>query len=211
MQRFMQKLIVVAAATFTPVIAVHAQRPSVASEIRGNLRNIPEYGVFDLITFNVSADGSVTLGGYVLSSALKKDAEKSVQRAAGVDAVENRIEIAPVSLTDDNLRDRIFGAIYHDPFLTHYGVPDMTANHAIVPWGDDFRGFGEMNALRWTGSPFFGQEPVGNYAVHILVKHGDVTLAGVVDNTEDKTAAGRDAKSAGARSVSNDLHVRTKK
>jgi len=38
-------------------------------------------------------------------------------------------------------------------------------------------------------APFYGLEPIGNYAIHILVKNRVVTLVGVVDNEGDRTLA----------------------
>jgi osmotically-inducible protein OsmY len=56
--------------------------------------------------------------------------------------------------------------------------------------------------------PFFGLEPVGDYAIHILVKNGNVTLAGVVDSAQDRDVAGIKANGVfGAFSVTNDLQV----
>ena len=59
-------------------------------------------------------------------------------------------------------------------------------------------------------APFFGYDPIGNYAIHILVKNRVVTLAGVVDSEGDKTLAGLKARGVGAvLTVSNDLEVAT--
>jgi hyperosmotically inducible periplasmic protein len=51
-------------------------------------------------------------------------------------------------------------------------------------------------------------EPVGDFAIHIIVKNGQVTLAGVVDNEADKNLAGLKANGVfGAFKVTNDLQV----
>jgi hypothetical protein len=53
-----------------------------------------------------------------------------------------------------------------------------------------------------------GVHTVGDYAIHILVKNGNVTLAGMVDNVQDRDVAGIRANSvSGAFSVTNDLQV----
>ena len=50
--------------------------------------------------------------------------------------------------------------------------------------------------------------PRGFHAIHIIVKNGNVTLYGVVNNETDSAIAGMQANSApGAFSVDNDLIV----
>jgi osmotically-inducible protein OsmY len=44
----------------------------------------------------------------------------------------------------------------------------------------------------WMNEPFFGYDPVGDYAIHILVNNCTVTLAGVVDNEGDKRSENRE-------------------
>ncbi len=51
-------------------------------------------------------------------------------------------------------------------------------------------------------------EPLGNYAIHIIVKNGVVTLYGVVNNNVDKTKAELDVRQIfGVRSVNNQIQV----
>jgi osmotically-inducible protein OsmY len=50
--------------------------------------------------------------------------------------------------------------------------------------------------------------PIGYHAIHIIVKNGNVTLFGVVNNETDVAIAGMQANAApGAFSVDNDLIV----
>ena len=61
------------------------------------------------------------------------------------------------------------------------------------------------------GAPFYGYDPVGNYAIHILVKNRVVTLAGVVDNDGDKTLVALKARTvANVLQVNNELQVTAK-
>jgi hypothetical protein len=185
-----------------------------ATAVRQDLRALPEYGVFDLITFQVNPDHSVTLAGYVTSEDTKKHAEHAIATDKSVSLrVDNKIEVAPISTTDERMRHEVFTAIYGDKFLSKYGTPEEVAaseHTRISPWGDGFHTFGEFSNTRWTGAPFYGQEPIGNYAIHILVKHGTVTLAGVVGSKEDKEAAERDAmRVRDIHDLNNDLHVGT--
>jgi osmotically-inducible protein OsmY len=70
------------------------------------------------------------------------------------------------------------------------------------------RAFGGPHLM---GAPFYGYDPVGNYAIHILVNNRTVTLAGVVDNEGDKTLAGLKARGVmNVNQVNNELEVATK-
>ena len=185
--------------------------PEIEKQVRKELGALPYYGVFDLLTFQVSDKGVVTLGGYVVNGSLKGYAEHDVKKVKGVTEVANQIEIAPASISVDNVRRAVYRAIYRDSFLSRYGTPaDALAESRprMFGWGRGFRGWGTFGQPRWTSGPFFGLEPVGDYAIHILVKNGKVTLAGVVDNAQDRDVAGLKANGVfGAFSVTNDLQV----
>ncbi len=192
---------------------LRAQSTPLDKAVRKGLRDTPNYGVFDLLSFKTTPDGAVTIGGYVVKPQLKIDAERAVKSVAGVTHIDNKIEVSPVNTQDDEIRQRVYNAIYHDTQLARYGTAadEAAANRrGTTPWGDRFREFGEFRSARWGNAPYFGYEPVGNYAIHILVKSGTVTLVGVVDNGDDKkTAEISAAKVSGVLGVNNDLHVST--
>jgi osmotically-inducible protein OsmY len=197
-----------AVAAAQPATVSQAQ---IAHDVRKHLIALPYYGVFDLLTFQVGDNGVVTLGGYVLNGSLKGDAEHEVKKVDGVTEVANKIEIAPASISDDDVRWTVYRAIYRDSFLSRYGTPDQALGASrprFSGWGRGFRGWGAFGQPRWMNGPFFGLEPVGDYAIHILVKNGNVTLAGVVDNAQDRDVAGLKANGvSGVFSVTNDLQV----
>jgi hyperosmotically inducible protein len=194
--------------------------PTVAeiqTEVRKELTGLPYYGVFDLLTFQVGDKGVVTLGGYVVNGSLKGDAANEVKKVKGVTEVANKIEIAPASTSDGNLRRAVYRAIYRDSFLSRYGTP-ADALGASRPGFSGWGGFGGWGSIghrggafgqpRWMNRPFFGLEPVGSHAIHILVDNGRVTLAGIVNSAQDRDAAGLEANGvSGAFSVTNDLQV----
>ena len=200
-----------AASAAAQTIQSAANVPEIEKQVRKELAGLPYYGVFDLLTFQVSDKGVVTLGGYVVNGSLKGDAEREVKKVKGVTEVDNKIEIAPASISDDNVRWAVYRAVYRDSLLSRYGTPDDALGAArprFSGWGRGFRGMGTFGQPRWTSGPFFGLEPVGDYAIHILVKNGNVTLAGVVDNAQDRDVAGLKASGvSGAFSVTNDLQV----
>jgi hyperosmotically inducible periplasmic protein len=199
----------------------------IATDVRKHLLSLPYYGVFDLLTFNVDNNGVVTLAGYVLTDSLKKDAEREAREVKGVKEVQNKIAVAPGLPLDDDIRHGVYHAIYGDPSLSRYGTPDSELR-AMRPgfrdWGGGFGGWGSRFGGRGAGfggrafggphlmgAPFYGYDPIGNYAIHILVNNRTVTLAGVVDSEGDKTLAGLKARGVtSVNQVNNDLEVATK-
>jgi BON domain-containing protein len=179
----------------------------ISREVKKHLLSLPYYGPFDLITFSVDSNDVVTLGGYVAFDTIKKDAEREAREVKGIREVQDKIEVAQAFPLDDEIRHRVFHAIYGDPALSRYGTPDdelWSMRPAFRGWGAGFR----MGSPRMIAAPFFGLEPIGNYAIHILVKARVVTLVGVVDNEGDKTIAGLRARDVPiVTTVNNDLDV----
>jgi hypothetical protein len=212
----------------------------IATDVRKHLLSLPYYGVYDLLTFNVDAKDDVILAGYVLTGSLKKDAEREVREVKGISEVQNKIAIAPVFPLDDEIRHGVYHAIYGDSALSRYGTPTSelrSMRPGFRDWGAGFggwgpglggrgagigggrvagfggRGFGgrAFGGPHLMGAPFYGYDPVGNYAIHILVNNRTVTLAGVVDNEGDKTVAGLKARGVmNVNQVNNELQVATK-
>jgi hyperosmotically inducible protein len=107
----------------------------VAQEVRHRLVRLPYYGVFDDLAFRV--DGStVTLLGQVTRPTLKSDAEKTLKGLEGVERVDNKIEVLPLSPMDDQIRLAEFRTIYNDPAVsTKYGFMAIPPIHIIVKNG----------------------------------------------------------------------------
>lgn len=103
-------------------------------EVRHELVMLPFYGVFD--NFEYKVDGAtVTLMGQVSRPTLKSDAEKAVRSIEGVEKVENRIEVLPVSPNDDRLRLAVYRAIYGTTGLDRYSLRAVPTIHIIVKNG----------------------------------------------------------------------------
>lgn len=172
---------------------------SAVEKIRKELLQLPYYGVFDFLAFKYD-NGTVTLMGYAYHPGLKKDAERAVKRAPGVDQVKDEIEELPPSPSDDEIRWTAYYKIYADPFLSRYAPGGGLLWGHRHPFGSGFHSFGV--------GPFPGMEPAGDYPIHIIVKGGRITLLGVVDNENDKNVAGiRAHEVPGVFSVENDLMV----
>jgi hyperosmotically inducible protein len=106
----------------------------ITREVRHELLMLPYFGVFDNIAFKV--DGTtVTLLGQVVRPSLKSDAENSIKHIEGVEKVNNQIEVLPPAPMDDQLRLKLFRAIYQDPGLDKYALGVQKPIRIIVKSG----------------------------------------------------------------------------
>ena len=104
-------------------------------EVRHELVTLPYYGVFDNLAYRV--DGSkVTLFGQVRDPKLKSDAERAVKSIEGVSAIDNQIEVMPLSSMDDQTRMAVYRAIYSKSSLQRYQLGAVPPIHIIVKNGD---------------------------------------------------------------------------
>jgi hyperosmotically inducible protein len=104
-------------------------------EVRHEILMLPYYNVFDNITYKVEGY-KVTLMGAVTRPTLKKSAENVVKGIEGVEKVDNRIEVLPVSNGDNQLRLRLFRAIYGYGALQRYDLSVQKPIRIIVKNGN---------------------------------------------------------------------------
>jgi hyperosmotically inducible periplasmic protein len=102
--------------------------------IHHQLTVLPYYSVFDYISFTLQGN-NVTLKGQVLRRSLREHAEAAMRNIEGVESVTNQIEVLPVSLSDDDLRNSIYRALYEDSTLAHYATDNVPPVHIIVKNG----------------------------------------------------------------------------
>jgi len=179
-------------------VMVQADTKQSIEDIRKELLQLPYYSVFDFLAFSYDR-GTVVVGGYAYALGLKKDAERAIKRASGVDTVVNKIEELPPNQFDDQIRWATYYKIYRDPFLSRY------APGGGLLWGHRHAFGGPFSPY---GGAFAGLEPAGDYPIHIIVQNGRVMLLGVVDNDSDKTVAGLRAREvSGTFDVENQLVV----
>ena len=123
---------------FVALAVLGAAQPSqdkITREVRHELVMLPYYGVFDNLAYRV--DGSkVTLFGQVTRPTLKSDAENVVKRIEGVTAVDNEIEVLPLSPMDDQIRRAAYRQIYSKPPLQRYQMGAVPPIHIIVKNGN---------------------------------------------------------------------------
>ena len=104
-------------------------------EVRHELLMLPYLDVFDNLAYKV--DGyNVTLLGQVTRPSLKSDAENVVKKIEGVEKVDNQIEVLPPSPMDDQLRRRLYRAIYGFPSLQKYSLGVQQPIRIIVKGGN---------------------------------------------------------------------------
>lgn len=103
-------------------------------EVRHGILMLPEYNVFDNIGYRVEGY-NVILVGEVTQPILRRAAENVVNKIEGVERVDNQIEVLPTSKLDDQLRFRLYYAIYGYPALQHYAMPVVKPIRIIVKNG----------------------------------------------------------------------------
>lgn len=119
-----------------------AQRPVAARAVerieqvvRHKILMLPYYNVFDNIKYKVKGY-DVTLLGAVTRPTLKSEAGNVVKGIEGVQKVNNKIEVLPVSKMDDELRLKLFRAIYGYPSLQRYALSVQKPIRIIVKNGN---------------------------------------------------------------------------
>ena len=169
----------------------------IVKEVQQKLANLTTYGVFDWLTFGIKGK-TLILRGYASRPVLKSDAENAVKKIQGIDSVDNEIEVLPYSPMDDRIRAAVYNNIYTQPSLRKYNANQGTVRQATGPGG----------SIAMTAGGITNDPPRGFHAIHIIVKNGNVTLYGVVNNAGDEAIAGMQANSTpGVFSVDNDLIV----
>jgi len=93
----------------------------IQKQVRHELNMLPYANVFDYMSLTVDGNGIVTLDGEVTNPVLKSDAANVVKRIEGVERVDNKIQVLPVSFFDNGLRLRLYRTIYSGP-LQRYSL-----------------------------------------------------------------------------------------
>jgi len=163
----------------------------IVKETQKALSGLTNYGVFDDLHFAIQGK-TLILKGYASRPTLKSSAENVTKGIAGVESVDNQIEVLPNSPNDDRIRAAVYNRIYTNAVLRKYN-----ANA-----GRSFRGF---SVARMAGG-ITVDPPIGFHAIHIIVKNGNVILRGAVLNEMDSSIAQIQANATpGVFSVENEL------
>jgi hyperosmotically inducible protein len=141
MKGLKQFLLAVAVAALLPVLSfatnknVLPPQTNLEKAVRHELVMLPYYNLFDNLEYRVEGS-KVILLGQVTRPTLKSDAGNVVKRIEGVESVENRIEVLPLSPFDDRIRLATYRAIYGFPSLQRYAMGVVPSIHIIVKNGN---------------------------------------------------------------------------
>lgn len=103
-------------------------------DVSESVHRYSQFSIFDGIEASVT-QGHVVLDGWVTMPFKKDDIERRVRAVAGVNAVDNRIQVLPVSQFDDELRFRIARAIYGHSAFWNYAAMANPPIHIVVNGG----------------------------------------------------------------------------
>jgi len=214
--KVLSPLLVAALVSLAPVLAQQEVSEEalyrLVNQIQKKVLTLNNFGVFDFISFGLKGGQTgiiVVLQGYASRPTLKDSAEKAVNQLEEVESVENNIEVLPVGGNDEDIRLRVYQAIYMDSVLSRYnpnrGTPMYGPGGMGGSWG------GGAGAGLWARNDAFGisnDPPMGYHPIAIIVKGGNVSLEGVIDNQGHKDMAGMNARQVGGVfSVTNNLQV----
>jgi hyperosmotically inducible periplasmic protein len=106
----------------------------VFNDISDQVNRYTQFTIFDSISASVD-QGCVSLTGWVTMPYKRDDIEKRVKKVDGVAAVDNKIQVLPVSQFDDELRFRIARAIYGHSLFWNYANMANPPIHVVVNRG----------------------------------------------------------------------------
>ena len=110
------------------------EREHIIKEVRHELLMVPRINVFDNIAFRVQGS-TVVLEGQVTQPIAKDDAGNAVKGIEGVERIDNKIEVLPLSPNDDRLRVALYRAIYGFNGLDRYALTVVKPIRIIVKNG----------------------------------------------------------------------------
>ena len=104
-------------------------------QVRHEILMVPYIGVFDNLNYSVN-NGVVTLSGQVTQPVRKLDVERAVESINGVTAVNDQIEVLPLSPFDDQIRVRTLRTLLRTASLGKYFQGVQPSIRIIVKNGD---------------------------------------------------------------------------
>jgi hyperosmotically inducible protein len=117
------------------VEAAGADDSVILKEASRRIRKYAFYSIFDNVDLS-SKDGMVVLKGQVTQPWRRADIARIVEMVPGVRAMENSLEVLPVSPFDDEIRLRVARAIYREPGLSRYSIQAYPPIHIVVKNGN---------------------------------------------------------------------------
>ena len=129
--------IIASASLALALAAPAAAQPTPLQIFRGvqnQVLNYPHFTVFDSVHAQING-GTVTLTGKVTMGFKRDNLGERVSKVAGVQKVENKLEVLPASKFDDELRQGIANAIYGNSAFLRYANQANPPIHIVVERG----------------------------------------------------------------------------
>ena len=104
---------------------------ALAERVAEQMRRSTYFTVFDDVEVGVE-NGVVTLTGFVTQPIKSDDLAKRASHVEGTQDFVNRLEVLPVSLDDDRLRNVIANTLYRDLAFSTYAAQAVPPIHIIV-------------------------------------------------------------------------------
>ena len=117
------------------VRADNVSDPQILEQARHEIVTYYAYGIFDNVGL-AAHNGTLTVSGQVTKPFKKTDMGRILERVKGVAALQNNLEVLPLSTFDDRLRLQVARAIYGDPFFIHYTNQALPPIHIVVKNGN---------------------------------------------------------------------------
>ena len=121
-------------ASSAPVWAADRENLEIFRDVQKQVLGYPHFTIFDSVHTEID-NGVLTLTGKVTMPYKRTDIDRRVRKVAGVETVQNHIEVLPVSQFDNELRYSIARAIYRHPSLQMYAIGVNPPIHVIVERG----------------------------------------------------------------------------
>jgi len=103
----------------TLLAATNLTPRTLSDQVRHEILMVPYIGVFDNLSYRID-NGVVTLFGQVTQPVRKTDVQRAVKSIPGVTAVNNQIEVLPLSGFDDQIRVRTLRTMLRSAPLDKY-------------------------------------------------------------------------------------------
>jgi osmotically-inducible protein OsmY len=136
-----------------------------------------EKGVFPNDVDVTTTNGIVTLSGSVDNILAKDRAAKIAESIRGVIGVINRVEVLPVSRSDEAIRKDILSALMQNPATESYQV-SVSVDKAIATLSGSVGSYAEQQLVEQVAKEIKGVKEVSNgVAINYLAKRTDAEIA----------------------------------
>ena len=132
--RFAAVVAVVAMSSVSVFADAERESLQVFKEIQKQINHYGYFTIFDNVEVGIDDTGLVRLTGSVTNPFKKRGIENRVDDVDGVVAIDNQIEVLPVSQFDNRLRYQVARAIYGHPSFGHY-IRAYASIHIVVKRG----------------------------------------------------------------------------